>query len=145
MIIDGHIKQVETIFKLTPAIRIAVVDERAQRESKHHGKDPTGNRAVDKVMPVGSVRVAYGKGILCIERPEEWLDVVRAVYVAYSNHPIGQMAKLRLEGKRSPAALAELMGVSRERYYGWYREFLRDAVFLASEKGLLKEIQKIKM
>ena len=76
---------------------------------------------------------------------EEWLDVVRTVYVTYSNHPIGQMAKLRLEGKRSPGALAELMGVSRERYYGWYREFLRDAVFLASEKGLLKEIQKIKM
>lgn len=145
MIIDGHIKQVETIFKLAPAIRAAVVDERAQREAKHHGKDPTGNRAVDKVMPVSCVRVPYGKGTLCIDNPEAWLDVVREIYVAYSNHPIGQMAKLRLEGKRSPAALAELMGVSRERYYGWYREFLRDAVFLASEKGLLKEIQKIKM
>lgn len=145
MIIDAHVKTLETIFKLAPVIREAVMDERAAREAKHHGKDPTGNTAVDKVMPIYKVRVTTDKSVLVIERPEAWLEVVREVYTAYSNHPICHMAQMRLEGKRSPAALAELMGVSRERYYGWYREFLRDAVFVASQKGLLKEMQKIKM
>lgn len=145
MIIDAHVKTIETIFKLAPLINEAVIDERAAREAKHHGKDPTGEMAVAKAMPVLKVRVSSDDKVFVIEKPEDWLEVVREVYTAYSNHPIAGMARLRLEEKRSPAALAELMGISRERYYGWYREFLRDAVFVASEKGLLKNIQKNKM
>lgn len=145
MIIDGHVKTIETIFKLAPQIREAVLEERATREAKHHGKDPTGETAVALAMPIARVRISTEKSVLVIEKPERWLEVVQEVYTAYSNHPIANMARLRLESKRSPAAIAELMGISRERYYGWYREFLRDAVFVASEKGLLKNLQKNKM
>lgn len=145
MIIDAHVKTLELIFKYARAIRDAVNDERAAREAKCHGKDPTGETAVVKAMPISRVRVATNKGVFIIEKPEKWLEVVTEVYTAYSNHPICNMARLRLEQKRSPAALAELMGISRERYYGWYREFMRDAVFVASEKGLLKKTPKNKM
>lgn len=145
MIIDSHVKFVEKMFKLAPRIRDAVLDERAQRIAKHHACDPTGERVVAKHMPIKRVRVSTERGGLVIENPEDWMEVFSEIYIAYSNHPIAAMARSRLEDNKSPAAIAELMGVSRECYYGWYREFLRDAVFVASSKGLLKEMQKSKM
>ena len=71
MIIDAHVKTIETIFKLAPLINEAVIDERAAREAKHHGKDPTGEMAVAKAMPVLKVRVSSDDKVFVIEKPED--------------------------------------------------------------------------
>ena len=136
MLIDKYIKQVETCFRLEKEIQEAILEERERRLNKR-SRNPTEDMVVNKIMPVRKVRVSYKQRTLVVEQPEKWLAIIKVIYAAYSNHPICSMVRMRLEDNKSPEVISGVMGISRETYYGWYREFFRDAVFVACSRGLL--------
>lgn len=152
MIIDECLKTVELRFRWRGLIEEAVADARAELTARRKGaaaggryrkkSDPTAAAAVKNITGIKSVHIRPVRGarMVYINAPEEWLEVIDAVYAEYEKRDPAAAAALRqlLERKGQGEAIAGLIGVGRPTLYDKRRQLLTDAAFLAAKKGLLK-------
>ena len=87
--------------------------------------DPTCQKAILKVMPVGTVVVEYGPKItgMCatkvLKNPEKWLDVVEETWKYYRNRPAAYklMVMRYREGNENMYSVAKELNISVQRCY----------------------------
>lgn len=145
MLIDRHRKQTKQYFWWESLIAEEVKIKRAEMDARRHAKnpvgvdDPTGDFVVRKNMPLRKVTIYVRGKRVTIRDPEAWLDIISYTYAVYSNQPISQLVRERIKTKKSIDVLSGFIGVSRETYQRWEREFFDDASFLAAKSGLFRE------
>lgn len=147
MLIEQYIKHVERYFWDRKQIQKAVDEEREQRTARkgHTGggghafiSNPTETAALKNIEPVRMISFGYGPYQSIIMNPELWLEVVAETYKIHENQLAGKVMYQKYEERKPMKIIAELTGVNRDTCYEFRKEFLRDAVYLASKKGLIK-------
>lgn len=145
MLIETLRKPVKQYFWWEELIREEVIITKAELRAKRHAKnhvgvdDPTGSFVERKNSKLKRVRIIVNGKRVTIERPEEWLEVVKSTYDLYSRQPIANVIPERIKTKKSIEVLAGFMGISKETYIRWENEFFDDAVVLAAAAGLFEE------
>ena len=145
MLLEYQRKKTREYFAWEKLIPDEVDLTRAELRARRHCRtrvgydDPTGDFVARKNSRLKRVWIKVNGLRIKIDRPEDWLDVVRATYDLYSRQPIAWLVQERIKTGKSVEVLSGFMGISKETYHKWEREFMDDASFLAAKAGLMDE------
>ena len=143
-------KKVKRYFWWEDKIKAEVKMTKAELEARRHAKnrvgidDPTGSFVARKNSKLKVIKIYVNGKRVIIEKPEDWLEVVKKTYDLYSRQPIASVVRERIETEKSVEVLSGFMGVSKETYHRWENEFFDDAVLIASNAGLFQENKNAK-
>lgn len=92
--------------------------------------DPTAQKAIQDVMPVGTVLIEYGaslngkKEYRKIRNPEKWLRVVAETYRFFDKKKQGEILYAKFKKNEPRLATCRRMGIKKS----WYAVLLNDAI-----------------
>lgn len=145
---ERTIARVNHLFFYSHILRKAVAEAREQQESRNnspsggnghaHISDPTAIAAVKRATPLKMVSITTPQfGDEKVSRPESWLRVIDKTFGCYKSLLAGECMRDRYVKHEKPETIMTKRGIGRTTYYAWRDEFLRDAVLLAVNEGLV--------
>ena len=140
---------IEFVLYHTDEIKRAIEEKRLDPclpKSIGHGSkisDITATAAITNISDVPAVVVGYGPKIngsgntQVIKRPEMWLRVVEYLSEIYAGKLTEDIIKRRYRQGESQQETCQALGISRDIYFAYRRDWLRAAELYAVGTGLL--------
>lgn len=141
---------VRFIFTYENKIRYAIYEKRfdnclPKTGGNGHSRisDPTAQKAMQAVMPIGTVLIEYGatlndrKETRTIKHPEAWMRVVDETYKFFDNKKQGEVLYARFKKGESRLGTCRRLGIKKSWYAVLLNDAMRHAEKLAEGAGLL--------
>jgi hypothetical protein len=140
---------IEFVLYHTDEIRRAIAEKRLDpclpRTIGHSSKisDITAAAAITNISDVPCVVIGYGAKIngqgntQVVKRPEMWLRVVKYLDEIYAGKLTEEIIKRRYAQGESQRETCKALGISRDIYFAYRRDWLRAAELYAVGTGLL--------